>query len=170
MKDIDLKKFYGAKEKPIFCGKPSKPLYPIAETIVFGIIFVLVMVADGFLAGASVFKEISGEDTLAQVIIISAAFVLHVVPFAVWGINIVKKFYLATRTFYVITAKQAKIVRIYERTEVVTLDLAEADGVLSKKNGLEFSLKEDKFFLPYLPDPDAVVKALCGEKKEEVAK
>ena len=152
-----LKTFCGDAE-PVFMGRPYKNPYPVAETVFYGIVFVLCMLCDGFLAGASIFKEISGEDIAIETILIIAAFILHIIPFTVWGVNLYKKFYLAKAAYYVVTKESVSVINMTEDGDIYATTIKSPTEVYQTKNSLVFVKKEEKLKLKYIPDQAKIIK------------
>lgn len=153
---------YAEDETPIFCGKPDKPPYPVAEAVICAVVFFLVMAADGFMAGASIFKSVTGENVISQVVVAVAAFCMHVVPFGAWAAAIVKKIYYAKNVTYVVTDKRATVIRSADATETETAFYRDVIGIKEIKGGLKLVLKDDKLVLKNLPDVRAVYEALTA--------
>ena len=162
MRESELKR-YCETDSPLFCGAPEKPTYPIAETVAFSAIFILSIMADGFLAGATVFKEISGENTVLQIVLIAAAFLMHIVPLALWGLSIYKKYYLAKRTYYVLERQAVKIVREYGDGFIQVDEMRSPDSVLLTKNGITFIKNQEKLAFLNLLNAADIAKIFEGE-------
>ncbi|MBO7525172.1 MAG: hypothetical protein J6T42_00035 [Clostridia bacterium] len=166
MKELDLKRYCKTKT-PIYFGAPTKKIYPIAETVAFSVIFILSIMADGFLAGATVFKEISGENTLLQIVLIAAAFLMHIVPLALWGLSIYKKFYLAKITYYILEKQAVKIVHAYENGDSTVDEMTNPTSFDLKKNALVFIKGEEKITLKYIANASDVARKFFEGVKQK---
>lgn len=170
MENFKFENFYGNDEKVIFKGQPSMATYPIGETFVFGMIFILVMLADGFMLGASVFKSISGESIVFEIVLFSVALVLHLIPIGYWGSVIVKKYYSTSKVYYLITDKRAVKIINDDKMKMECVELENVTDIRIIDNSLVFFVQNGKTVFKYIPEPqeifNAIIAAFSGEEEQ----
>ena len=160
MDETSLKRYYGESENVIYSGSPMKKPYPIIEIIVLFTVFIGVALTDGFLMGASVFKTVAGDNLGGEIALYAVAFVLHFVPLCGWGINVIKKFFMAKNVCYLVTAARVSVICGTTVTEVKTLFFNKETEVSCKKDDLVFAVGEENLTLKHVENCSSVCEKI----------
>ena len=169
MEDFRFENFYGSDEKVIFKGQPTMATYPIVEAFFFGMMLIIIMLADGFMLGASVFKSFSGESMLFEIILFSVALFFHMIPIVIWGVSLVKKFYSTNKVYYLITNKRAVKIINDDKISLELIELVNVTDIRIVDSSLVFFVKNSKTVFKYIPEPqkifDDIVAAFSAEEE-----
>ncbi len=157
MGDFKFENFYGKDEKVFYKGQASMATYPIAEAFFFGMIFIIILLADGFMLGASVFKSFSGESMLFEIILFSVALVFHMIPMIIWGVSLVKKFNSTSKIYYLITEKRAWKIINDDKMTFELIEIVNVTDIRIVDESLVFFVKNSKTVFKYIPEPQRIL-------------
>ena len=157
MEGFRFENFYDSEEKVIFKGQPSMATYPITEAFFFGMILIIIMLSDGFMLGASVFKSFSGESMLFEIILFTVALFFHMIPIVIWGITLVKKFYSTNKVYYLITDKRAVKIINDDKVSLELIELVNVTDIRIVNSSLVFVVNNNKTVFKYIPEPQRIL-------------
>ena len=155
MKIFNAKDYCGEGEEIFYAEKPIKAPYPIVRIIIFAVVFVGIMVFDGFFIGASVLQNASEENRGGELVLFIFSIIFHIAALAAWAYHIYRDFYAANNTYYIITSEKACIVKHSFVTTVETVFFKDVIDGNFKNGNMTFITEDGKLVMKNIFDKNA---------------
>lgn len=157
---FDKENFLSAGENVIYCDKPTKNNYPIAEICVFAIATAIIVVLDGFLAGSSFVKSLIEKTGISTALIFIFSLLLHFIPLGAWLFYLNGKIYFGKNSYILVTDKKVCLISCGKTFTQTGVEYDEVTDFSVVNDKLVFLTDDGKFAVSGINDAESVAEKI----------